>query len=67
VRFVEVDVFGVYVAPVSVMMLMAWLILILVRRVAVHFNLLQYVWHPAVVIFSIYIIVLSAIVLMVGA
>ena len=65
-RFVELNIFGVYVAPISLMMLIAWLILVVLRRLAVHFNLLQYVWHPAVFVFSIYIIVLSAIVLIVG-
>ena len=66
-RFVELNIYGVYVAPISLMMLVAWLILIVLRRLAVRFNVLQYVWHPAVFIFSIYIIVLSAIVLIVGA
>ena len=65
--FVEVNVFGVYVAPISLMMLIAWLIVVVLRRLAVRFNVLQYVWHPAVFVFSIYIIVLSAIVLIVGA
>jgi protein AaeX len=67
VRFVELNIFGVYVAPISLMMLIAWLILVVLRRVAVRFNVLQYVWHPAVFVFSIYVIVLAAIVLIVGA
>jgi protein AaeX len=67
VRFVELNIYGVYVAPISLMMLIAWLILVVLRRVAVRFNVLQYVWHPAVFVFSIYIIVLAAIVLIVGA
>jgi hypothetical protein len=67
VRFVEVNIYGVYVAPLSLMMLVAWLILLMLRRLAVRFNVLRYVWHPAVFVFSIYIIVLSAIVLIVGA
>ena len=66
-KFVEVNVFGVYVAPISLMMLIAWPILVVLRRLAVRFGVLQYVWHPAVFVFSIYIIVLSAIVLIAGA
>ena len=66
-RFVELNIFGVYVAPISLMMLIAWLILVVLRRLAVRFNVLQYVWHPAVFVFSIYIIVLAAIVLIIGA
>ena len=65
-RFVELNVFGVYVAPISLMMLIAWPILVVLRRLAVRFSVLQYVWHPAVFVFSIYIIVLSAIVLIAG-
>ena len=66
-RFVEFNIYGVYVAPISLMMLIAWLLLVVLRRLAVRFNVLQYVWHPAVFVFSIYIIVLAAIVLIVGA
>jgi hypothetical protein len=62
-RFVEIDVFGVYVAPISMMMVAAWLVLIALRRVADHFGLLQHVWHPALFVFAIYMTVLSSIVL----
>ena len=65
-RFAEVDLFGVYVAPISVMMLAAWLVLIALRRVADHFGLLRHVWHPALFVFACYMIVLSSIVLMVA-
>jgi protein AaeX len=67
VRFVETDLLGVYVAPISLMMLIAWLVMIVLRRVAVRLGVLQYVWHPALFVFSVYIIVLSSIVLLVGA
>ena len=66
-RFVEADLLGVYVAPISLMMLIAWLVVIVLRRVAVRLGVLQYVWHPALFVFSVYIIVLSSIVLLVGA
>jgi hypothetical protein len=65
-RFTEINLFGVYVAPMSVMMVAAWLILIALRRVAARFGLLRYVWHPAVFVFSVYVIVLSSIVLAVA-
>jgi hypothetical protein len=61
--FAEVDLFGVYVAPISLMMVAAWLVLIALRRVADHFGLLRYVWHPALFVFAVYIITLSSIVL----
>jgi hypothetical protein len=64
-RFVEVDLFGVYVAPISLMMVAAWLVLIALRRVADHFGLLRHVWHPALFVFAVYMITLSSIVLIV--
>lgn len=62
-RFAEFDLFGVYVAPMSVMMAAAWLVLIALRRAADHFGLLRHVWHPVLFVFAFYIIVLSSIVL----
>jgi hypothetical protein len=64
--FAEVDLFGVYVAPISVMMVAAWLVLIALRRVANRFGLLDHVWHPALFVLSVYMIVLSSIVLIVA-
>lgn len=64
--FTEVNVFGVYVAPISLMMVAAWLILIALRRMADHFGLLRHVWHPALFGFAVYIIALSSIVLLIG-
>jgi protein AaeX len=65
-RFTEINLFGVYVAPISVMLVAAWLVTIALRRVAARFGLLHYVWHPALFVFAIYTIVLSLIVLGVG-
>ena len=62
-KFVEVDLLGVYVAPISVMMVAAWFVTVALRRGAGRFGLLAYVWHPALFVFSVYIIVLSSIVL----
>jgi hypothetical protein len=64
--FAELDLFGVYVAPISVMMVAAWLVLIALRRVADHFGLLRHVWHPALFVFACYMITLSSIVLIVA-
>jgi protein AaeX len=62
-NFTEVNLFGVYVAPISLMMVATWLVLIALRRVADHFGLLGHVWHPALFVFAIYMIVLASIVL----
>ena len=65
-RFTEIDLFGVYVAPISLMMVAAWLIMVGLRRVAAHFGLLRYVWHPPLFVFAVYTIVLSSMVLLVA-
>jgi hypothetical protein len=62
-KFVEINLLGVYVAPISVMMVAAWFVTVALRRVAGRFGLLAYVWHPALFVFAVYIIVLSSIVL----
>jgi hypothetical protein len=65
-RFHEIDLFGVYVAPISVMLVAAWVIAIALRRIVARFVLLNYVWHPALFVLSAYVMILSAIVLVVG-
>ena len=65
-RFAEIDIFGVYVAPISLLLVAAWLVTVVLRRIAVRFGLLRYVWHPSLFIFAVYMIVLSTIVLVIG-
>jgi hypothetical protein len=65
-RFAEIDLFGVYVAPISLMMVGAWLVTIALRRVADRYGLLRYVWHPALFVFAMYVIVLSSWILIVA-
>jgi hypothetical protein len=67
VRFTEINLFGVYVAPMSLMVVAAWVVTIGLRWSAARFGLLRYVWHPALLLFSVYTIVLSSIVLLVAA
>jgi hypothetical protein len=66
VRFAEIDLFGVYVAPMSLMMVAAWFVTIALRRVASRFGVLRHVWHPALFVFAVYMIVLSSITLFVA-
>ena len=65
-RFTELDLFGVYVAPISVMMVVAWVLVIALRWFAARYGLLRYVWHPALFVLAIYMIVLSSLVLIVS-
>jgi protein AaeX len=66
VRFAEINLFGVYVAPISVMMVAAWIVTIGLRRIAMLSGLLRHVWHPALFVFAAYVITLSSIVLVAG-
>ena len=64
--YTEVDLLGVYVAPIMPMLPLAWLVTIGLRRLANHVGLLRMVWHPALFVFCLYLVVLSAIVLLAG-
>jgi hypothetical protein len=63
VRFTEINLFGVYVAPMSLMLVAAWVVTIGLRRFVSRFGLLRYVWHPSLFVFAVYMIVLSSMVL----
>ena len=65
-RFTEINVLGVYVAPMSLMMVGSWLITITLRRLAASFGLLRYVWHPSLFVFAVYMIVLSSMTLIIA-
>ena len=65
-RFSEINLLGVYVAPISLLMLAAWVVTVALRRVASRFGLLEHVWHPAAFVFAIYMIFLSCSVLIAG-
>ena len=59
--FNEVNLLGVYVAPMSLMMLAAWLVTAALRSALGYFGLLRFIWHPALFLFSVYVIVLAGI------
>jgi protein AaeX len=65
-RFAEINLFGVYVAPMSVMLVIAWVVTIALRRVASRYGLVRHVWHPALFSFAVYTIVLSSMVLVIA-
>jgi hypothetical protein len=67
VRFTEINLFGVYVAPIWVMMVAAWVVTVGLRRFAARFALPRHVWHPALFVFAVYMIVLSSMVLVIAA
>jgi hypothetical protein len=60
-RFTEVDLFGVCVAPISLLVVVAWVVTMGLRRLAVRVGLLRWVWHPALFVFAMFVIVLSSV------
>ena len=64
-RFSEIDLFGVFVSPMALILVAGWLILMVLRRVADRTGLWRRVWHPALASLSVYVMILSAI--LVGA
>jgi protein AaeX len=65
-KFFEVNLLGVYIAPMSILMLAAWLATLAWLRVAGRFRLLRYVWHPALFVLAMYMIALSSMVLFIA-
>ena len=59
----EVNLAGVYVAPLAVIMALAWMILLILRRIGARCGLFRYVWHPPLFSFAVYVILVSGIVL----
>jgi hypothetical protein len=64
--FHEIDLLGVYVAPIALLLIAAWFVTITLRRIADRFGMLRHVWHPSLFVFAVYIIVLSSIVLVIA-
>ena len=65
-RYTEINLLGVYVAPIALIIVAAWVVLIPLRRVVDRFGLLRHVWHPALLLFAVYLTLLSAFVLLAG-
>ena len=65
-RYVELNVFGVFISPLAAMLLAAWVVLLLLRRIADRTGLWRHLWHPALASLAVYVILLSAIIIGVG-
>jgi hypothetical protein len=64
-RFTEINLFGIYVAPIVLIMAVAWVVYLLVRRAGDRFGLTSLVWHPALFELALYVIIVSSIVVMI--
>ncbi len=65
-RFNEINLFGVYVAPIAVILAVAWIAYLVLRRAGDRFGLTQLVWHPALFELALYVILVSSIVIMIA-
>jgi len=63
VSFTEVNVLGVYVAPIALLAVAAWVVTFGLRWAAARYGLLRHVWHPSLFVFAVYVIVLCSMVL----
>jgi protein AaeX len=64
-RFNEINLFGIYVAPITLIMAVAWVVYLIVRRAGDRFGLTQRVWHPALFELALYVMIVSGIVVMI--
>jgi hypothetical protein len=65
-RFNEINLFGIYVAPIVVILAIAWIAYLLVRRAGDRLGLSQRVWHPALFDLALYVMIVSAIVIIIA-
>ncbi len=65
-RFNEINLFGLYVAPITVIMAVAWVIYVVVRRGGDRFGLTQRVWRPALFELALYVMIVSSIVIVIA-
>jgi hypothetical protein len=47
----------------SLLMIVAWLVTIPLRRLAARTGVLAWVWHPALFVFAVYVVVLASLTL----
>ena len=64
--FVEIDVFGVLISPLVPLMALAAALTLALRIIMTEAGLMRRIWHPALFEFSIFLIVLTAAVLILG-
>ena len=65
-RFNEINLFGIYVAPITLIMAVAWVVYLIVRRAGDRFGLTQRVWHPALFELALYVMIVSGMVVMIA-
>jgi protein AaeX len=64
-RFNEINLFGLYVAPIMLIIAVACAVCVVGRRVINHFGLTLSVWHPALFELALYVLTVSSIVIVI--
>jgi protein AaeX len=64
--FHTIDVFGLYLSPIAIILVGAWLAVTLVRRGLSRLGLGATIWHPGLFDVGLYLILASCIVLVIG-
>jgi hypothetical protein len=64
--FVEIDLFGVLIPPLVPLIALAFAITMTLRWFTVDIGWARWVWHPSLFEFSVFLIVLTAVVVTVG-
>ncbi|PSJ53206.1 DUF1656 domain-containing protein [Pseudaminobacter soli (ex Li et al. 2025)] len=65
--FVEIDVFGVLISPLVPLMALAAAITVALRVVMTELGLMRHIWHPALFEISMFLILLTAAVLILAS
>jgi len=65
-RFTEINLFGLYVAPIAAIMVVAWIVYLLIRRAGDRFGLTGQVWHPALFELALYVAIVSSVVIVIA-
>ena len=61
--FHEINIFGVYLAPISLIIVAAYVAYVALRRAGALVDLERKVWHPALFDLAVYVILLSLLIL----
>jgi hypothetical protein len=64
-RFNEINLFWLHVAPIAPILAVAWVAYVLVRRAGDRFGLTQRIWHPALFELALYVVIVSSIVVII--
>jgi protein AaeX len=62
-RFAEVDLFGLYIAPIVLILAAGWILLVWLKRMADDYGLSRFVWHQGLFDLAVYAILVSSLVL----